>query len=150
MTETTTKDIIIFDLDGTLANGDHRVHHILKQPKDWRSFFAECERDKPIQPIIDVMRALSQVFEIWIVSGRSDEVRAETERWLQAYAPFNHKLIMRKQGDYTGDDILKISWLEDGTIPKERVLCVFDDRNRVVKAWREAGLPCLQVAEGDF
>ena len=26
----------------------------------------------------------------------------------------------------------------------------FDDRSRVVKAWREAGIPCAQVAEGDF
>ena len=27
---------------------------------------------------------------------------------------------------------------------------VLDDRNQVVKMWRENGLTCLQVAEGDF
>jgi hypothetical protein len=29
-------------------------------------------------------------------------------------------------------------------------IMVFDDRNRVVKALRAAGVPCAQVAEGDF
>jgi len=26
----------------------------------------------------------------------------------------------------------------------------FDDRNRVVATWRANGVPCAQVAEGDF
>ena len=29
---------IIVDIDGTLANVEHRVHHLLKSPKDWDSF----------------------------------------------------------------------------------------------------------------
>jgi hypothetical protein len=57
---------------------------------------------------------------------------------------------MRKAGDHRDDDILKIELLaemrRDGYTP----IMVFDDRNRVVKAWRSAGVPCAQVAEGDF
>jgi hypothetical protein len=30
------------------------------------------------------------------------------------------------------------------------VLCVFDDRDKVVKMWRENGINCFQVAPGDF
>jgi hypothetical protein len=26
----------------------------------------------------------------------------------------------------------------------------FDDRNSVVKMWRDLGIPCAQVADGDF
>ena len=29
-------------------------------------------------------------------------------------------------------------------------IIAFDDRDRVVAAWRSAGIPCLQVAPGDF
>jgi len=29
-------------------------------------------------------------------------------------------------------------------------IMAFEDRSRVVKMWREAGIPCAQVAEGDF
>lgn len=35
-------------------------------------------------------------------------------------------------------------------VPTKEILCVLDDRNKVVKMWRELGLTCLQMAEGDF
>ncbi len=145
------KDIILFDLDGTLSNGDHRTHHILKSPKDWRSFFAECDKDKPHKHVIEILNVLDTAdYEIWIVSGRSDEVRDKTIIWLHQNGIVYHKLIMRKKGDYTDDSVLKISWLYNGLIPKERVMLAFDDRDRVVEAWRKEGIPCFQVAAGDF
>ena len=145
------KKIILVDLDGTLADCSHRIHHILKQPKDWRAFFADCEDDDPIPNVIDFIDAIDRrKFEIWITSGRSDECRQATEAWLSYFCPKYDRLIMRKAGDFTDDGVLKPSWLSDGTIPRERVLLALDDRNRVVKAWRDAGIPCLQVAEGDF
>ena len=33
---------------------------------------------------------------------------------------------------------------------KDRILCVFDDRTKVVNMWRDNGLSCFQVAPGDF
>lgn len=146
------KDIIIFDLDGTLADCQHRIHNITKSPKDWRAFFAACKDDSPIEHVIELLSVMrrSSEYDIWIVSGRSDECRKETEEWLKEHIGFYDVLVMRKKGDYTDDSILKPSWLEDGTIPKARVLCVFDDRDRVVKAWRDAGVPCFQVAPGEF
>lgn len=145
------KKIILCDLDGTLADCQHRIHHILKQPKDWKSFFADCKNDSPIQHIMDLINTIDRdEYEIWITSGRSDECRRETMWWLERNEVNYDRLIMRKSGDYTDDGILKPSWLADGTIPIERVAFALDDRNRVVKAWRDAGVPCLQVAEGDF
>lgn len=144
------KKIILVDLDGTLADGNHRVHHILEKPKDWTTFFSECDKDIPIAHVIDIINHLSEIYQIYITSGRSDEVRDKTEQWLKDNNIIYHKLIMRKAGDYTGDDELKVSWLEDGQINKQEVLCVFDDRDRVVRAWRDAGLPCFQVAAGEF
>ena len=29
-------------------------------------------------------------------------------------------------------------------------IMAFDDRNQVVRMWREKGIPCAQVADGDF
>jgi hypothetical protein len=60
------------------------------------------------------------------------------------------RLVMRKDGDYTPAEVLKRSWLQDGTIDKSRVACVFDDRDKVVGMWREEGLACFQVAPGGF
>lgn len=145
------KKIILCDLDGTLADCQHRIHHILKQPKDWASFFADCAGDSPIQHVIDLVNSINKdVYEVWITSGRSDECKQQTVKWLYDNNVNYDNLIMRKSGDHTDDGILKPSWLSDGTIPAQRVAFALDDRNRVVKAWRDAGVPCFQVAEGDF
>lgn len=145
------KKIILCDLDGTLADCSHRIHHIQNQPKDWKQFFAACSGDRPIAHIIEFIDSIDRMkFEIWITSGRSDECWALTVEWLSKHGVIYDRLIMRKAGDHTDDGLLKPSWLTDGTIPRERVLLALDDRNRVVEAWRKAGIPCLQVAVGDF
>jgi phosphoserine phosphatase len=145
------KDLVVFDLDGTLALIEHRRHFVAGKKKKWREFFAASVDDAPNEPIIEVDRALHRTgHEIWIVSGRSDEVREETMRWLRNHEIPYHQLIMRRAGDFTADDVLKRSWLAKGIIPKERVLLVFDDRDRVVAMWRREGLTCAQVAPGDF
>jgi hypothetical protein len=49
---------------------------------------------------------------------------------------------------FISDEILKENWLFD--IGKKNIMCVFDDRDKVVNMWRRNGLTCLQVADGDF
>lgn len=145
------KQIILCDLDGTLADCQHRIHHIIKTPKDWASFFNDCDKDVPINHVIDLINAIDRKkYEVWITSGRSDECKSKTINWLNLNKVDFDYLIMRKSGDHTDDGFLKPSWLTDGTIPRERVAFAIDDRNRVVKAWRDNGIPCFQVADGDF
>jgi len=54
------KNIIIFDLDGTLALIEHRVHHITSEKPDWTAFYAACADDLPNSPLITVYRALAR------------------------------------------------------------------------------------------
>lgn len=77
-------------------------------------------------------------------------MRAETIDWLKRNGVPWHELIMRRRGDHTPDNVLKIGWVKDGQIPADRIVCVFDDRDKVVKARRQAGIPCFQVAECNF
>ena len=141
----------IFDIDGTVANGDHRLHHIKKTPKDWTAYFAACAGDAPIPHVVELFRACVQTHPVVFVSGRSDECREDTLSWLEGTLDgIAATLYMRKAGDYRPDDVIKIELLEqlraDGWDP----IMVFDDRDRVVEAWRRAGVPCAQVAPGDF
>lgn len=58
---------------------------------------------------------------------------------------------MRQAGDYTADDVLKKQWLDAMLIDdRRRLVAVFDDRDRVVQMWRNAGVTCFQVASGEF
>lgn len=148
----------LFDIDGTLANGAHRVHHITTDnPKDWRAFFAKVGGDRPIPHM------LTMAYDLWsgacsgrsgaqilYVSGRSDECREATEKWLVEHGAPPGKVYMRKSGDYRDDTVIKIELLAQILADGYEPIMAFDDRNRVVKAWRAAGVPCAQVAEGDF
>lgn len=152
--------IYIFDLDGTLALIEHRLHHIQGPKKDWRAFFAACGDDKPNAPVIRTLHALRRSgAEIWIWSGRSDECRPQTVEWLGRYGCAGkgwifgvpERLRMRKAGDHRDDVEVKREWLSEIEPPEwNRLTAVFDDRSRVVEMWRAAGVPCFQVAPGDF
>lgn len=141
----------IFDIDGTLADCSHRLHLIHAKPKDWRSFFSMCDGDFPIQHVIDLARSLWLADnQIVYVSGRSDECEEKTRTWLVKHGLPEAPLYMRKAGDYRADDIVKGELLDQILADDIRPVMAFDDRDRVVKMWRDRGIPCAQVAAGDF
>lgn len=145
----------LFDIDGTIADLTHRLPHIQKIPKDWDSFFGACPDDAPIPHIIELARDLSKQATVIFVSGRSDKVRTETEAWISTHVwgedrPHKSPLVMRKEGDHRPDNLVKAELLDEVLSHGWKPIMAFDDRNQVVKMWRERGIPCAQVAEGDF
>ena len=135
----------IFDLDGTLADDSHRWHYV-ERSNDWDSYYAACSADKPIEHVIAIARSLLEAgYKLAIVTGRSEQIRRETEQWLLAHGVLYDVLIMRKQGDRRLNSELKVSALHElrsrGYLP----LMAFDDLEPAVQAWRAAGLPCAQV-----
>ena len=153
-----TRPIVIVDIDGTLANGSHRVHHVTvtedHPKKDWLSYYEKVSDDTLIQPIRDLLTVLCDEYEICVVSGRpirfnsGVEVGKHTVAWLEKhYVPYDH-IFMRQSGDSRQDVIVKQEILDK--LPKDRIAYVFDDRDSVVAMWRRNGLTCLQVAEGAF
>ena len=57
---------------------------------------------------------------------------------------------MRGEGDHRSDDVTKGEIYMNCIEPWYDVVCVFEDRNRVVKMWRDLGLLVAQVYDGDF
>ena len=148
------KKIVIFDLDGTLALIDDRRDLATKDNGkfDWDVFFNpdNISLDLPNQPVIDMANLLhKQGFRIFILSGRSDVTHQATVNWLNDNGIWWDHLVMRPQNHlYLPDNDLKQMWLD--SIGKDNVAMVFDDRNQVVDMWRDNGLTCFQVADGDF
>jgi predicted secreted acid phosphatase len=140
----------LFDIDGTVANLSHRLHHIQKAPKDWDAFFDACRDDTPIAAIVSLAVHLQSTSTIVYVSGRSDRTRESTVWWLKQHGINNGPIYMRKEGDRRPDNIVKSELLDQILADGYEPIMVFDDRNQVVKMWRERGIVCAQVAEGDF
>jgi len=143
-------DCYLFDIDGTLADITHRLHHIQGDKKNWDAFFADCVHDKPIEPLCDLARALMSTSLLVFVSGRSDKVRAETQDWLLGAVGVTGPLYMRKAGDRRPDYIVKGELLDQIISDGYQPIMAFDDRRQVVDMWRSRGIVCCQVAEGDF
>lgn len=147
------REVVIFDIDGTIADLSHRLHHIQGDKKDWEKFHANVHDDEPIFPIISIMDALylSNRYDFVFCTGRMEHCREATQKWLNKYGvDYHFKLMMRPNGDHRPDFEVKKEMLQELREEGCDVAMVFEDRSTVVKMWREAGIPCLQVAEGDF
>lgn len=154
------KKTVIFDLDGTLAN-IHEREKLATQGGDkinWSVFFdpQNISLDKPNVPVIETYKALQKEgHRMVIFTGRSDKTHDATVEWLKENGIIFDLLLMRLSAPpvmFMKDDMLKETWL-DQEFPGEdihNILCVFEDRDKVVSMWRRRGVPCFQVAPGDF
>ena len=150
---------VIFDLDGTLADITKRREMSTKENGkiDWDVFFEPNNIwfDLPNEPVITMAQLLSERHRIVIFSGRSKATKTETKRWLQKFnVPFDILKMRPTSNDwkFMPDDELKQHWL-DTLFPDDKrkdILCVFDDRQKVVDMWRKNGITCFQVDEGNF
>lgn len=145
--------LIVFDIDGTLANIEHRLGFVRSKPKNWNAFNAGIPNDKVNPYVAAAFFALRDAgHDILFASGRSEDTREATQSWLEAngfWEPWSH-LYMRKSGDYRSDDIVKREILE-------QIVCgfnrkpdmVFDDRPRIVRMWRDEGIFVFNVYQGE-
>ena len=167
------KKTVIFDLDGTLANIDVRRDKSLKPngKLDWEIFASPTsimDWDTPNQPVIKMAQLFkADGFNIVIFSGRNDRGFFATKDWLKIHNVPCDLLVMRPDkfkdsswpiadGNpatpdmrFMPDEILKKKML-DTFVDIDDVFLVVDDRDKVVKMWRDLGLNTFQVAPGDF
>lgn len=144
---------IIVDIDGTLAHIDGR------SPYDYSKVGTDIV-DENVRDILyryDGGNAygISDTYII-IVSGRDVTCEQETIDWLaENNIPYS-EIYMRdpelkdEKGNKLDDTIIKKQIYEEWIKDRYNVRFVLDDRDRVVKMWRDQGLKVLQVQEGDF
>jgi hypothetical protein len=144
--------LYVFDLDGTLAGIDHRLHHIKQFKPRWQDFFEACDQDQPIDWIIELLQMVRRQAgpngRVVVLTGRSESVRGKTERWFKRHAIECDALIMRPARDFRSDDVLKLELLQ-GYLrehPGYVVRFIVDDRQKVVDMWRREGFNVLQCA----
>lgn len=146
------KEVVVFDVDGTLANCEHRLHHLTSAPKRWSEFFAEQKNDPVNEPVAKLFRALRAAgMEIIVLTARPAQFYAETEEWLNRHDLGGYsRLILRNPGDRRNDQYVKKDVLDQLRSEGIQVAFAVEDRARVCAMWRDNGVTCLQVAEGNF
>lgn len=143
--------VVIFDIDGTLANVDHRRHFVEGPKKDFEAFYDAMGDDTAYEDIIELTYLLrNSNRSIFICTGRPFDYFDITSQWLATNGVSYDALYMRPTDKkYDSDYSVKRSMLNQ--IQKLfNVVMAIDDRDQVVRMWRENGIRCLQVADGNF
>lgn len=144
------KKWILCDIDGTIANLEHRLPYVKDvEEKDWKSFFADMKGDTLIESTHKILKQFyKDGNEIIFVTARPDNYRRVTEKWLvrNIEVPW-YTIIMRKENDTREDSIIKQQIL-DTYFDKDDIKFVIDDRPRVIRMWKENGLSVIDVGPG--
>ena len=155
---------VIFDIDGTLADIEHRRHFVTGKKKDFDAFNAAMINDTPNQPIVELLWMCEAAErQIIFCTGRMEQFREVTRNFLLDIHYLGstsllgtkrwHSLMMRPDNRrHDPDKDIKQDMLNEilKTVDKSNILFAVDDRQRVVDMWRANGITCLQVAEGNF
>ena len=139
------KKIVICDIDGTIANNDHR-QHFLEGKKDWDGFFSSLSEDKPIFEIINKINNLNfKGHKITFLTGRPEKYRGETKKWLNRFFSFKYCLIMRKDNDRRNKLNIKRE-LFDENFSKESIHMVFENDEQLIEMWKNLNLSVYEVS----
>lgn len=142
---------ILFDIDGTLANVEHRRPILEKDPHNWKDFFAVMGEDTPNKPVVELYQLIwhSPQYECIIVSARPEQYRQLTEQWLTWNNIEFDQLLMRPDNDQRPDHLIKEEMLKTLQSEGKKIAFVVDDRKSVVEMWRRNGITCFQCDDYD-
>jgi hypothetical protein len=133
--------VVLCDIDGTLAErGDRGPYEFDRVGEDLVK--------EPTRMVIDCLVLAGH--EVILLSGRSEEYREQTERWLHDNTISYSDMYMRPAGDRRSDDLVKMELFDNHIREKYYAWLMLDDRDRCVELWRKIDLTCWQVAPGDF
>lgn len=146
-----TQPVYIFDLDGTIADGSHRLDKLptkdLHLTESWLEFNRLSAFDSPIESTIEVMNGLykSGAFII-ILTGRADDVVEDTTDWLHEAGAKYNVMVMRQSKDNRKDTVIKEEFLRFiGGL--HRITAAWDDSPKVIEHFRSLGITTYQVCD---
>lgn len=142
--------VFIVDMDGTFAlNTSGRDIYDASR----------CDEDTPDLTVQTIVNALhhydmpdGEVVQPFFLSGREEVVFNQTVGFIRQYSYVGDPLIaMRKEGDKRPDFVVKYDLFNEHIRGKYNVIFAVDDRNSIVRLWREMGIRTLScTGNGEF
>ena len=135
--------IVLCDIDGTIANNDHR-QHLLKEFKDWDKFFLELKNDSPIMSAINFINKEHHLnSQIIFITGRPYRYKKETQTWLEKYFFFPLEIVMRKDGDTRDKLIVKDEILDQFKL--QNIKFILENDEDLMMLWKQRKVTIVDV-----
>lgn len=139
-----TRPVAVVDIDGVLADVEHRLHHLNRRPKDWAGFFGAMGDDQPFTEGIELVTLLAHEHEVVYLSGRPERTRTVTQAWLAANGAPRGTVMLRPDDDRRPARQFKIGVLRR-LAERCEVAMLVDDDPAVCTAARAAGFTVYEV-----
>ncbi|HVM51598.1 MAG TPA: hypothetical protein VM262_00245 [Acidimicrobiales bacterium] len=143
----------MFDIDGVLANADHRQH--LLQPtgggrKDWKTFFSRAGDDALIDEVARLTMLLAPSLRRVLLTARPITIRDLTVEWLNRHDVAWDLLIMRPEREFSPSPVAKRHAVRELRAHGFELLLAFDDDRRNVDMFHDEGVPCIYIHSGYY
>ena len=138
------RPLAVFDLDGTLADVRHRLHHLERRPRQWDAFFDAARDDPPLRTGVALALESGRECDVVYVTGRPERCRADTLAWLRQHGLPDGELAMRRGRDRRPARVAKVELLR-GLARGRVVAVVVDDDEQVCEAYEAQGWPVLRA-----
>ncbi len=143
-------EVVIFDIDGVLADASARQHFLKGVRPDWDAFFERCHEDPLIEEAARLLQVIDRRYPIVLLTGRPVSVMELTIGWLNRYQLRWDLLIMRDYGDYAAARHFKAR--ETARIRQAGLspVLAFEDDVRNVEMFQAEGIPCVYMHSGYY
>lgn len=137
--------VVVFDIDGVVADVHHRLHYLQSRPKNWGAFFGSMAEDVPLpEGVRRVAEAMDAGSEVRYLTGRPERYRSVTEEWIEAHA-HPAPLTMRPNSDRRPARVWKASVLVGWRRSGAMIDRVVDDDPQVVSELRALGFTVVHA-----
>jgi hypothetical protein len=119
--------LAVVDIDGVLADVEHRLAHLRGARRDWDAFFAAAGADRPLADGVRLARSLASRTSIVYLTGRPERLRGLTEDWLRVHGLPSGPVVMRPDGDHRPARMLKPALLARAAAGRHVAVVVDDD-----------------------
>lgn len=146
------RDCVICDIDDTLADRSHRIHHVQNDPKDWDAYFGGIHNDSVIYPTLIILESLFEYYgyEIVFCTGRQEKFRPQTEKWIKKTGLIYSSLMMRSTGDFREDSVIKKEMVEKLLKSNLNPTIAIDNSDEVLEMYSSQGIQSYKKVSGDY
>jgi uncharacterized HAD superfamily protein len=140
------RPIVVFDIDGTVADARHRLHLIdgSADHDQWVRFFDAAVDDPPLAEGVARAKQLAETHDIVWLTARPERIREMTEDWLVQHGLPTGRLLMLPEGEKKLARMFKLDTIRR-LAEEHEITVVFDDDPRVIALLEDAKIPVVRA-----